>query len=136
MKIANGDDRLTKLYLSGEEYRVLCNCLNEVSGALRIPDFDKWIGGTKAQVEGLLAMIHELKPNAIGELGEVRINKPGEGLIIVQLSLEYTKLWKNCVFETCNRIALWEFQTRTGMELETALGLLRQLESYVVGTER
>src|SRR5690242_3235924 len=123
MRITNGDDRLTRLYLSDDEYSALRNCLNEVSGTLKIPEFERRIGGTSEQVRSLLRIVGELTTSGTGELGEVRTLKLGERAFIVQLSLEYTKLLTKCVFETCNGIALWEFHTRTGMQLETALGL-------------
>ena len=48
-----------------------------------------------------------------------------DGRYRIDLSEGNLRVFRNCLYEVCNRIRLFEFQTRMGIELEQALAMLR-----------
>src|SRR5581483_2574054 len=108
VKIDRHADGSLQLDLSDFELHCLRSCTSEACGESLIRDFEKWIGVDRQQARILVGCLN-------------RDVKSANDRNRLTCSAEAATVIRNCLFECCNSIRLWEFHTRTGVRLSEAL---------------
>jgi hypothetical protein len=121
VEIERLDGGYLRLSLRPDKARALFNCFNEVCHGLKIDEFEKWIGATKGDTQSLMSRL--------------RTAFFGEGVSDVAYTITLSELEmrivRNTIYEVCNRIRLWEFGTRLGIQLDDGLRMLRTIEAGI-----
>lgn len=106
-----GDE--TVFRFNSEEWGLFGNALNEVINGFRVPEFERTIGMEKASLKQLLRHLHTLNDSDELDLG-----------------IRETRAARNALCETLRELgpSRWEFQTRTGYDLERANAILTKLD--------
>lgn len=128
---------VSQLLVSEREFVALHSCLNEVCNLPLIKDdgdFERWIGVKRDSVGTLFSLFPENRWHGTvwgsGESG-LLIKVGHDGGFRIELSDANLRVVRNCLYETCNWIRLYEFQTRIGIELEDALAMLRLMTNAI-----
>jgi len=126
-----------RLLVSDREYVALYRCLNEIYNGPLIKyeeDFKRWIGADRCDVGKIFSVFPQdrAQGNSWGDFESgLQITKHQHGSLTIDLSDANFRVLRNCLFETCNNVRLCEFDTRVGIELEAALGMLRVMTAAV-----
>lgn len=130
MKVEKKSSGAFQIVASTIEFEGLRQCLNEASNPDVVKDFERWIGADRQAVGALLSDIptKELGDQERSDARDnIRSRMINAQLIEIALSEQNLRIIRNCVYEVCNGIRLYEFQLRVGVELDVALQMLRTL---------
>jgi hypothetical protein len=130
MVIERISPEMFQLHGAGADFSLLRNSLNEVCHGLQIDDFERWIGASCEQAAHLLQAMPTGPGPHWGEPG-FGFDALREDWIRAEISAANFRVLRAALYETCNRIALYEFHTRLGREFEDALVLLRVMAAHL-----
>jgi hypothetical protein len=115
---------LFRMAMPESGYWAICNCFNEVCNGVRIEDFEKLIGVSKADANRLGDTVRATR--AMSDAApDPRVRMDGSHRYSIELTEANLRVVRAAIYETCNHIHLWEFQTRVGEDMEAVLGMLR-----------
>ena len=88
-------------------------------------NFSKWIGAPRDAVSEILDVFSDRE---LHQMDDLKVTA-SENRFDIELSAHNLRILRNCVFEACNRIALYEFKLRMVVELAEALSMLRVMDN-------
>ena len=134
MIISNLQQGFCRILLTACDFEGLRQCLNEAIKSQVVKDFDKWIGVSRQYVENILAEMPSRRTpgTAWGSIESgLLVEMWSHDEVFVHLTISNLRVLRNCLFEVCNHIKLFEFRLRIGIELREALVILDAMTSYL-----
>jgi hypothetical protein len=99
---------------NSDDLGLLGSVLNEVLNGFNVPEFDRRIGMKRADLEELLARLHDFGSHDA-----------------VTLDTSQTRAFRNALFETIKELGVEEFHTRTGYDFSQGNAVLKKLDRFL-----
>jgi hypothetical protein len=109
------------------ELEAMRQILNEAKNPYVVREFEKRVGTSRERALELFYEISSLRPTKDHELQNQFSVGGAAAYVSFEISFESLNILRNCTYEICNSIRLFEFELRIGIELEDALAILKMM---------
>lgn len=121
MKITKLSDDEFVLDVSSDEHAAIRQCLNEVTGGFKVPNFQDRIG---VSYDKALVLLDQTSRRT-----RMKAIRTGEDELRLTLTREDVRVFINSMKETFTGLGDWEYQTRVGIFIDEVKTLVSQLEA-------